>query len=143
MTYDDLYGSDIIDSRSIIECLANLESEVDGLFQDWLEDQGLEEAGGLKERFLDEKEPEEQEQLEKLRKLNEDGENFSDWTYGTTLVLDSYFEDFARQEAEDLGLLKDDAQWPYTCIDWEQAASELQQDYSSIDFDGLTYWVRS
>ena len=33
--------------------------------------------------------------------------------------------------------------WPYSCIDWEQAAEELQQDYMSVEFDGVTYWMRA
>jgi hypothetical protein len=36
-----------------------------------------------------------------------------------------------------------DLKWPFTCIDWEQAASELQMDYSAVDFDGVIYWIRS
>ena len=28
-------------------------------------------------------------------------------------------------------------------IDWAQAAHELQMDYTSVDFDGVTYWIRS
>jgi len=39
-------------------------------------------------------------------------------------------EDFAYSLAEDLGLLQDKVQWPYTCIDWEHAARELMYDYS-------------
>ena len=31
------------------------------------------------------------------------------------------------------------AKWPYTCVDWERAADELRQDYSSTEFDGKTY----
>ena len=38
-------------------------------------------------------------------------------------------KDFAQQLAEDLGDLKDNVSWPYTCIDWEQAAHELMMDY--------------
>ena len=30
-----------------------------------------------------------------------------------------------------------------TCIDWAQAARELRMDYTSVDFDGVTYWIRS
>ena len=33
-------------------------------------------------------------------------------------------------------------QWPLYCIDWEYAARELKHDYTSVDFDGVTYWVR-
>jgi antirestriction protein len=42
-------------------------------------------------------------------------------------------EDFARDMAEQLGSIKDDAQWPYTCIDWEFAAKELMYDYFEVD----------
>jgi hypothetical protein len=63
--------------------------------------------------------------------------------YPITLVRDSYFETFAQEEAESLDLVKDDAQWPYTCIDWEKAAYQLQQDYSSVELNGETYWYNS
>lgn len=66
----------------------------------------------------------------------------SDYWYPVTLIRDSYFEQYARDLAEDIGAIPDDAQWPCTCIDWEQAARELQQDYTTIDFDGVDYWTR-
>lgn len=62
--------------------------------------------------------------------------------YPLLLVRDSYFENFARDEAEQLGLIKSDMSWPYTCINWEEAAEQLQHDYSSISFDGVDYWYR-
>lgn len=64
-----------------------------------------------------------------------------DW-YPVTLVRDSYFERYAEELADDIGLLKEGAAWPYTCIDWAQAARELQMDYTSVEFDGVTYWTR-
>ena len=64
-----------------------------------------------------------------------------DW-YPLTLVRDTYFEKFAQEEAEGLDLVKSDARWPANHIDWEAAAAELQQDYSSVEFDGETYWYR-
>ena len=83
-------------------------------------------------------------ELEILRALVEEinnnaGDNADD---GVTLVSDSYFEDHARQEAEDCGLLKDTDRWPGNCIDWKEAADQLKQDYSAIDWDGVEYWVR-
>jgi antirestriction protein len=38
-------------------------------------------------------------------------------------------EDFAYTMAEDIGLLQENVQWPYTCIDWQHAARELMYDY--------------
>ena len=72
-----------------------------------------------------------------------------DWKYGTQLVLDSDFEEhareLARELAEDCGDLPRDAtnRWPFTCINWTHAAKELQQDYTSAELDGRTYWCRS
>ena len=42
-------------------------------------------------------------------------------------------EEFAQEMADDCGLMTDGAEWPYTCIDWEQAARELMYDYYKND----------
>lgn len=64
-----------------------------------------------------------------------------DW-YPGTAVRDSYFKDYAMELADDTGAILDNAQWPCTCIDWDQAARELRMDYTGVEFDGVTYWVR-
>ena len=70
--------------------------------------------------------------------------NSSEWRHGLQLIADSYFTQYAEELAEDLGITSSKFQdWPYNCIDWEKAASELQYDYSCVDFDGETYWYRS
>ena len=86
----------------------------------------------------------EQEELTNLKELAEQGENnASDWIHGSVLVRDSYFQEFAENEADELGLMNESSNsWPFNHIDWEAAAEELQQDYCEIDFDGVTYWVR-
>lgn len=38
-------------------------------------------------------------------------------------------EDFAQEMAEEVGAIARKVEWPYTCIDWEQAARELMYDY--------------
>jgi len=68
--------------------------------------------------------------------------NSREWNHGLQLIADSYFETYAREFAEDIGAISGDERWPATCIDWEKAASELQMDYSCVDFDGETYWYR-
>lgn len=78
-----------------------------------------------------------------LRDFADEAEGYaSDWQYGATLIRDSHFEDYARELAEDCGYIKKDVGWPYTCIDWDRAADDLKVDYSGVEFDGVTYWVR-
>ena len=62
-----------------------------------------------------------------------------------TLVHEDYFREYAEEFAVDIGLIdcRQRYRWPYTCIDWEQAAEELKQDYSVIDIRGGTYYYRS
>ena len=87
-------------------------------------------------------------ELEQLRELLDDMKGYGgdeqwegDW-YPLTLIRDSYFEDYAQDFAYDIGAIQDSAAWPHTCIDWKQATRELQMDYSSIEFGGITYWYR-
>lgn len=81
-------------------------------------------------------------ELKALKALADEGESLADWTYGVALVRESYFEDYARELAEDTGAIKRGMAWPYDCIDWERAAEQLKMDYTSVDFDGVTYYGR-
>lgn len=76
-----------------------------------------------------------------LIELAVQGETLEDWNYGCTLVRDSYFTEYAQELARDIGAAPSN-EWPGRCIDWEQAARELQVDYTPLDFDGVTYWAR-
>lgn len=132
-------NDNVIDSRDVMERIAELTGEREALEAE------LEEAtdDGKAERItLKEWDDENGEELKALEALREEAESCGDWRYGATLIRDSYFEQYAQELADDLGALKPQS-WPYTCIDWEKAASELQQDYTSVDFDGVAYWVRS
>lgn len=82
-------------------------------------------------------------ELATLKALAEEASGYAaDWRYGETLIRDSYFRDYAMELADDIGAVPRDLAWPVNCIDWDQAARELQMDYSAVDFDGVTYWVR-
>ena len=81
-------------------------------------------------------------ELKALKSLADEADS-GDWSYGEQLISDSYFETFAREFADDIGAIPKNSSWPCTCIDWKEAAEELQQDYTEVDFDGVTYWVRS
>ena len=129
---------DILDSRDIIERIEELENEQTELMGDW---DGSSELTAPAEFIAWEKEH--GKELDTLRKFAEEGESASaDWKYGATLIRDSYFQDYAEQLAEDTGAVNKDASWPNNCIDWEKAAEELQQEYTSVEFENVTYWVR-
>jgi len=66
----------------------------------------------------------------------------SESSHGVTLIREDCFEEYARELADELGLIPDDVQWPFTCIDWERAADELRQDYSEVTFDGDEWLYR-
>lgn len=59
-----------------------------------------------------------------------------------TMILESQFEDYARELAEDIGALLDDAGWPAYCIDWERAARDLSMDYTLVTYAGYHYYIR-
>lgn len=84
-------------------------------------------------------------ELKALAGLNAEGEECGDWQHGETLIRDTYFEKYARETARETGSMTRDQEntWPFDCIDWEKAALQLQMDYTSVDFDGQTYWIRS
>lgn len=145
-------SDDIIDSRDVLERIKELEGE-------YVSDDDLRlldrEVEGSTDTFddLDDEElkkladdgTSEAEELITLRALEEEidnnaGENCSD---GVTLIRDSYFIQYAEQLADDIGAIDSNAGWPLNCIDWEKAADELKSDYTSIDYDGAEYWVRS
>lgn len=120
MSYTVDNSADVLDSRNILERLAELESTED-------------------------RDEEENTELATLTALiDEIDQNAGDSARdGVTLIRDSYFEDYARELAEDIGAIDRNAGWPNSYIDWEAAADALKQDYSTVDFDGVDYWVRS
>lgn len=58
-------------------------------------------------------------------------------------ILESEFEDYARQLAEDIGAISSEGGWPIDYIDWERATDALRMDYSTVEFDGDTYYWRA
>lgn len=85
-----------------------------------------------------------QEELNPLKELASDAEGYSaDWSYGEALIRDTYFEEYAKQLVQDIGVLPDNIPgYIENNIDWEGVASDIQMDYTSVDFDGVEYWIR-
>ena len=155
---------DLVDSRDVISWIEELESDRQTLVEaiesakedlaDATDDTSVlkddEEVFELKETLSNAEteleewdESEESDELKILKELAEEGSYSPDWSYGETLIRDSYFEEYAQELAEDCGMVQRGLGWPNSCIDWKQAAEELQQDYSQIEFGDVTYWIRS
>ena len=116
---------DLIDSRDVIAAIEEMRAEL-------TDDDGM---------YLPTAGTDEIDTLDALIALASQGEdNSEDWQYGATLIRDSYFLEYTQELAEECYTLLDT--WPFRCIDWHEAAAELQTDYSSVEFDGVTYWVR-
>jgi hypothetical protein len=133
---------DIIDSRDVIERIEELEDEFSICPHCG---EGLHNGDGIAEVCPDCEQPTEfdTEELDALRSLAEEAEGYAaDWQHGEALIRDSYFTEYAQELAEDCGMVSDDTAWPNNCIDWEQAAEELKQDYTCVSFDGVDYWIR-
>lgn len=93
-------------------------------------------------RDLDEWVADNQDELDALNNLRDEFDHRS-WRDGITLIPEDDFEDYARDLAEDIhGDAIRDAQWPFSCIDWGDAADSLRMDYSSVEYEGTTYLYR-
>jgi hypothetical protein len=154
-------SDDMIDSREVISRISELADERQALVdeieeaeanvrrhhKDVLDPDGEypehEEYRRCRDALTDWDASEEAEELTALKALAGEAEWYSvDWRHGVTLIRESYFTTYARDLAVDIGAVSDDAKWPCTCIDWDEAADELKMDYTSVDFDGVTYYVR-
>ncbi len=78
------------------------------------------------------------EELDKLNKVAEEACDLDD----LDMIHVDTFQAYAQELAEDTEAVNKDARWPNNHIDWEAAAHELSSDYSSIDFDGSSYYYR-
>lgn len=130
-------SADYIDVRDIIARVLELRDERD----EYNEKMGSPDAWD----GVPDGDPEELVMLEgilsELAGYGGDEEFDGDW-YPVQLIDESYFREYAQELAEDCGMVDTNARWPMNCIDWEQAARELQMDYGSIEICGVTYWYR-
>src|SRR5215216_506825 len=119
-------GNDIVDLRDLWKRYEELNEELDTEAQEPEFD-----AGDWHEEITE---------RDMLRELFEEvGAPFAGGEFDeSTLILESYFERYAQDLAEELYEVAD--HWPFTCIDWSQAAEELKTDYTTYEIDGYTYW---
>jgi antirestriction protein len=118
-------SEDVIDVRDVIARFETLEN--------------LGDDKNLTQEDLDEKELL-FSLLDDLKSYSGDEQWRGDW-YPVTLIRDSYFVEAMQQLCEDIGDFPNGVPGYYV-IDWEATARNLQADYSSVEFEGVTYWYR-
>lgn len=81
------------------------------------------------------------EELRILTELADECAGYSpDWEYGESLIRRSYFEQYMNNMAADCYTLPPDMpSWMSIVLDYVA----LEQDYASVDFDGVEYLIRS
>jgi len=130
----------ILDSRDVITYLSELESHLESLKEDlanWENDGGPRpevDPSGIAELG---------QHYNDLQEFCEECSGYSsDWTYGETLIPEDEFTDYVKQLVEDIGDLPRELP-AYIVIDWDATADNLKVDYTEVEFEGTTYFIRS
>jgi hypothetical protein len=83
---------------------------------------------------------EETKRLEALRELRD--EIGDEWPHGETMIPVEDFVEYAKELADDIGTITE-VSWPLSHIDWQAAADELAHDYTEVEWEGASYYVRA
>jgi hypothetical protein len=96
----------------------------------------------LKEEFISLDEYYYNEEVDKIDKLIDDiSDHNSEVEYGVTLILDSYFEEYARGLIEGCYDLSDEIpDIMKNNINWKGIVNDLKVDYTYIEFEDLKFW---
>ena len=147
-------SDDTIDSRDVIARIEELESERSDL-SDALDEaveasntdetsdpEELQQAIDDAKHDLQEWDNDNKAELDALKALADEAEGYaSDWNHGEQLIRESYFTEYAQQLCEDIGDVPRDLPH-YIEIDWEATARNIKQDYTEVEYDGVTYLIR-
>lgn len=150
--------NDVIDSRDVIERIEELETERNVLVE------AIADAAARQVKVLHESkeirdearnnynsaeselqlwDEDEGDELKALKALAEEGENAtSEWRHGETLIREDYWVEYVQELCKDIGDIPKDIPH-YIVIDWEKTADNIAVDYSTIDYDGVSYYIRS
>lgn len=68
----------------------------------------------------------------------------SDWNHGDSAIHESAFLEHITQLIDDCYEIKKSSEWPYRhmTMDYSAAAEEAKADYTTIELDGETFYVR-
>jgi hypothetical protein len=135
----------VIDSRDVIDAIAEMESDRECLREEFDEDPanaGVDFDNWVCNSTGDAWSREEQDELIALKALAKEAEGCcEDWSHGATLIHHAYFVDYCEELLIDIGALPKDIP-DYLVIDWNATAKNLKVDYAEVDFNGRTYFIR-
>jgi hypothetical protein len=120
--------SDIVDVRDLIERFEYLEAAMPDDAEEVKQWDDLGEYVALGDTLND------------LKCLVGDEQWRGDW-YPLTLIHDNNFTEYAKEMLEDCGTIPTNLP-DWIEIDWDKTAHNIQQDYTSIEISGHTYWTR-
>ena len=132
---------EVIDSRDIIERIEELETEINDLMEELETEMSFDE-------FIAESDDELVTEYNMFIALQEEASNSPDWSYGEALIRRSYFVDYIEELINDCYEMPKEmnsGRWPFNhmTMDYEAAAEDAEQDYMSVDFDGVEYLIRA
>ena len=147
------FTENIIDTRDIQDRIDELNDDIDTLEN---------EISDLSEEIdeLDEDDPDDKNEIdlklydiedkrgqiedlqEELSMLLDVKSEVPEFSYGETLIHESYWVEYVQDLCEDCGYIsRDFPHW--IAIDWDATADNVAMDYSTIELDGNTYYFRS
>lgn len=127
-------GDNVIDSRDIIARLEELQEELDDL-------ESENENGSMDEAIREWHDDNDDEYIP-LVKLVKECESCADWQYGETLIHRRIFVDYCRERCVDCEYIPENLP-AWIEIDWQKTADNMEQDYTTVDFDGHEYLIRA
>lgn len=60
---------------------------------------------------------------------------------GPTMIREPHWENYVEEYLKELGYLPRDLAW-FIEIDWSATAENVRQDYTDVELDGVTYYIR-
>ena len=167
-TGDFSWGDDLIDSRDIITRYEELQDEYQSLLEDLEaakedldtfsnehenddpEDHIVESFQNLQEVLEDAQsalDGYDKSELDILTEVVSQGEQSPDWHYGEALIHEDYFTQYIEDLINDCYEMPKEintGNWPWNHMhmDWESAAEDAKQDYTTIEVEGKTYYIR-
>ena len=138
----------IIDTRTLIEERNELKQQILDSFLENFEHYA-ERTETFEDILFEEEEIESwkeiwEYELDIIAEINELEEEIgSEFEYGVTLIEEDDFEEYCEELCNEIGYISKDTPSLITNnIAWEGIADDMRQDYSEVEFKGITYLYR-